>query len=69
MAKITPFGVGQILVEEGVLTKDQVNHCSRFVFDCPANGQPQLYLQLDADENVIRKLSPMLKGMINDDEG
>lgn len=67
MAKLTSRGLGQIFVEAGLLTSEELNGTMRVVIDCPADGLPQIYIQKFADESVMRKLAPMLKGLLPDE--
>lgn len=67
MAKLTTLGFGQILVEAGVLTQEELGQATRIVIDCPADGVPQIYIQKYADESAMRKLAPMLKGLLPDE--
>lgn len=66
MAKSTSFGFAKMLVEAGVITEERMNKTARLVIDLQPNGELMIYVQEFGDTEALKKLAPMLKGMIPD---
>lgn len=68
MAKIQSSYIGRLMVEAGLITEAQFNNCTRIVLDAPANGLPQLYIVLAADEEFMAKLAPIMEPLLEQTE-
>lgn len=64
MAKIMSNYIARLLMEQGLMTEEQFNNCTRVVLDAPASGLPQLYIVLTCDEELMSKLAPIMKPLL-----
>lgn len=61
---MTPWEFAKCLVEAGVCTQEEVNRASRIVIDCQWDSAVQIYVQRYGEIKALRRLAPMLGGMI-----
>lgn len=62
---ITSGNFVDMLVEAGVVTREQASRISRIVIDCNHDRPVQIYIQEYGQANALEQLAPMLKGMID----
>lgn len=68
MARVTSTYIGRLMVEAGIMTEEQFHNCTRIVLDAPANGLPQIYIVLMADEDFLAKLAPIMEPLMEQTE-
>jgi hypothetical protein len=65
MAKTTAFRFGAMLVEAGVITREELNNTRRIVIDATADHGVMVYVEKYGDTEALANLAPMLKGMFD----
>lgn len=64
MSAMTPWAFAKCLIEAGVITQEEANATSRIVIDCSMDAPVTIYLQRHGDVEALKKLAPMLTGLI-----
>lgn len=63
--KLTAFEFGRMLVESGVITKEELNQTERIVIDADGTtGLVSVYVKKYGDRDALARLAPMLKDVI-----